>query len=57
MSNLKKSKSSLVNKIDKKLKEIDPKYNPDKLKEIDFDNKKNYSVDDLIKIIDKKLKK
>jgi len=57
MSNLKKSKSNLVNKIDKKLKEIDPKYNPDKLKEIDFDNKKNYSVDDLIKIIDKKLKK
>lgn len=57
MSNLKNDKSSLVKKIDKKLKEIDSKYNPDKLKDIDFDDKKNYNVDELIKIIDKKLKK
>jgi hypothetical protein len=49
--------NNILKDIDNKMKEIDPNYNPACLKDIEFDENKDYKISDLINIIDEKLKK
>ena len=49
------SNDNLVEKIDNRLKEIDPTYNPDNLKDVEVKNENGTTIKDLISKIDEQL--